>query len=121
VRLYLDQMLHADLAVILQAHGHDVVRASETGHARADDAEILAPAIRDQRTLITLDGHFGDWAVLPLAEHFGVIRIKAHPATTENITKVLLALLSTCQQSDFRNHLVIASAGRTRLIRTFSD
>lgn len=118
MRLYLDQMLHADLAALLQAQGHDVIRASETGHARADDAEVLARAIQDQRTLITLDGHFGDWAVLPLSEHFGVIRVKAHPASSENIAKVLLPLLSTRQPSEFRNHLVIASVRRIRSIRT---
>ena len=118
MRLYLDQMLRVELAALLQAQGHDVVRASETGHARADDSEILARAVQDTRTLVTLDGHFGDWAVLPLSEHFGVIRVKAHPATTENIAKVLVPILTGREPSDFRNHLVIASVSRVRWILT---
>lgn len=68
MRLYLDQMLRADLAELLQSHGHDIVRAAEAGQARADDALILQRAVAEQRTLITLDGHFGDWVVLPLSE-----------------------------------------------------
>ena|SRR5438477_4136369 len=83
-------MLRTDLAERLKAAAHDVLRASETGLDRADDSDILARAVADARTLVTLDGHFGDWVVLPLSRHFGVIRIKAHPATSENIAKVLL-------------------------------
>lgn len=81
LRLYLDQMFRLDIAQILQREGYDVLRASETGLARADDYQILQKAISENRTLITLDEHFGDWVVLPLSRHPGVIRLKVHPAT----------------------------------------
>lgn len=84
MRFYLDQMFRAELAQLLRGVGHDVVRASEIGQARADDALILERAGREERILITLDEHFGDWVVLPLSEHFGVIRIKVHPPSAEN-------------------------------------
>ena len=118
MRLYLDQMLRAELADLLRSHGHDVIRAAEVGQARADDALILDRAVRDQRVLVTLDEHFGDWAVLPLSEHCGVIRVKAHPATTENIAALLGPLLHNRPQSDFHNRLVIVSPKRARWIRT---
>ena len=111
-------MLRVELALLLRNAGHDVVRASEIGQARADDALILERAVREQRTLVTLDGHFGDWVVLPLSEHLGVIRVKAHPTSTENIAKVLLPLLANHSQADFRNRLVIASLSRLRWIQT---
>ena len=41
LRLYLDQMLRLDVAQALRNEGHDVVRASEVGQARADDYQIL--------------------------------------------------------------------------------
>ena len=75
LRLYLDQMLQTRVAQVLRQAGYDVLRASETGQSRADDQEILRIAIDQRRILITLDEHFGDWAVLPLSEHFGVIRV----------------------------------------------
>ena len=62
-------MFRIDVARALRSEGHDVHRASETGHARADDSQILKKAIDDNRILITLDEHFGDWVILPLSEH----------------------------------------------------
>jgi predicted nuclease of predicted toxin-antitoxin system len=121
VRLYLDQMFRAELAEALRAVGHDVIRASEVGQARADDALILERAVREERILVTLDEHFGDWVVLPLSEHFGVIRVKTHPPTTKNIVRVLLPLLLNRAPAAFRNRLVIVSANRARWIRTATE
>ena len=111
-RLYLDQMFRLDAAQALQKEGYDVVRASETGLARADDHQILQKAISENRILITLDEHFGDWVVLPLSSHPGVIRLKVHPTTSENATKVLLPFLRLHSPDQLRNHLLILSEKR---------
>ena len=111
-------MLRVDLADFLRGRGHDVVRASESGHERADDAAILEKAIQQNRILITIDKHFGDWVVLPLSQHCGVIRVEAVPTSTENVAKVLLPLLKGKDHPDFRNRLVIASSTRARWIDT---
>ena len=84
LKLYLDQMLRMDVAQALRVEGHDVIRASEVGQARADDYEILQKAIIENRILLTLDEHFGDWVVLPLSKHPGVIRLKVNPTTSQN-------------------------------------
>ena len=60
LNLYLDQMLRLDVAHALCDKGHDVIRVSEVGQARADDYEILQKAIAEDRILIILDEHFGD-------------------------------------------------------------
>lgn len=116
--LFLDQMFRVELAERLRALGHNVVRASETGLSRADDADILARAIGERRILVTLNGHFGDWAVLPLRTHPGVIRIKVNPTTTENVLRVLAPLLAGRTPGQFADHLVIASPTRVRWVRT---
>ena len=64
-KLYLDQMLPFDVVHELRSKGHDVLRASEVGQARADDDRILQKAITENRILVTLDEHFGDWVILP--------------------------------------------------------
>lgn len=84
LNLYLDQMLPLDVAQALRNEGHDVMRASEVGQARADDYEILQKAIAENRILVTLDEHFGDWVILPLSKHPGVIRLKINPTTSKN-------------------------------------
>ena len=118
MRLFLDQMFRVELAEQLRAQGHDVVRTGEVGLERADDADILAQAVSQGRILVTLDGHFGDWAVLPLREHPGVIRVKVHPTSTENVLQVLVPLFAGCDPAQFTNHLVIASPKRARWIAT---
>lgn len=117
-RIYLDQMFHFRVAQALSHAGHDAVRASETGHSRADDLQILQKAIADNRILITLDEHFGDWVVLPLKVHPGVIRIRVNPATSDNILNILLPFLDLHSSAQFQNHLVIVSSRRSKWIRT---
>jgi len=118
LRLLLDQMLDEEVADALRAQGHDAVRVSEIGLATADDQVILRQAIRDNRVLLTLDEHFGDWAILPLSEHPGVVRIKATPATSAAILAGLLPFLEKAAERDFRDHLVIVRPAGVRWIRT---
>lgn len=117
-RLYLDQMFSLDVAQALREQGYDVIRASETGQARADDQQILQKAISENRTLITLDEHFGDWVILPLSRHTGVIRLKVYPTTSHKIIEVLLPFLSQHNPEQFKDYLVIVSEKRAKWIYT---
>ena len=117
-RFLLDQMLDAEVAHTLLAAGNDVVRVSEVGMARSEDDHILAKAIAMGSILVTLDEHFGDWAVLPLRNHNGVIRVKTDLATTDNILAVLLPFLRQFGDKSFKNTLAIVSKNRVRWIRT---
>ena len=118
LRLYLDQMLRLDVGQALRGEGHDVIRTSEVGQARADDYEILQKAIAVNRILITLDEHFGDWVILPLSKHPGVIRLKVHPTTSKNTIKLLLPFLRIHSSEQFKNHLVILSPKRSKWVHT---
>ena|SRR3972149_2343390 len=118
MRLYLDQMFNIRVADALRAEGYDVLRASEIGQARADDKEILQKSTADNRILITLDEHFGDWVILPLSRHPGVIRIKVNPTTSEKIIGIILPFLRTHRQEEFKDHLVIVSEYKAKWIMT---
>lgn len=118
LRLYLDQMLRLDVAEVLRNEGYDVIRASEVGQARSDDYEILQKAITENRILITLDDHFGDWVVLPLSKHPGVVRVKVHPTTSKLTLELLVPLLRNYSPDQFRNHLVILSSKQVKWINT---
>ena len=117
-KLYLDQMLRLDVGQALRGEGHNVIRASEVGQARADDYEILQKAIAENRILVTLDEHFGDWVILPLSKHPGVIRLKVHPTTSENAIKLLLPFLGLYSSEQFKDHLVILSPKRAKWVYT---
>ena len=118
LRLYLDQCLRLEVAEALRSEGYDVLRASEVGQARADDFEVLQRTNSERRILITLDEHFGNWVVLPLREHSGVIRIKVNPATPANAINLLVPFLKGRSQEQFRNNLVILSPKRARWVLT---
>jgi len=118
LRLLLDQMIDGEVAETLRGEGYDVIRVSAIGMSRADDSEILQQAISDNRILITLDAHFGDWCVLPLSQHPGVIRIKANPAVTKTILSVLRPFLASHLNTTFTNRLVIVGTKRLRWIST---
>ena len=117
-RLYLDQMLRHEVAQALRDEGHDVLRATEVGQARADDHQILQKAISENRVLVTLDEHFGDWVILPLSEHPGVIRLKIDPTTSNNAIKLLLPFLRLHSSAQFKNYLVILSPNRAKWVYT---
>jgi len=117
-RLYLDQMLRVEVVQALRNEGYNVLRAVEVGQNRADDYQILQKAIAENRILVTLDEHFGDWVVLPLSEHPGVIRLKINPTTSENAINLLLPILRLYSPNQFKNHLVILSAKRSKWIST---
>ena len=117
-KLYLDQMLRVDVAQALREEGYDVLRVFEVQQSRHDDQQILEKAITENRLLITLDEHFGDWVVLPLSQHPGVIRIKIHPTTSKKVLNLLLPFLRKYSQEQFKNHLVILSEKRAKWILT---
>ncbi len=117
-RLYLDQMLNLDVSQALKEEGCDTIRASEIGQARADDKKILEQAISQNRILITLDEHFGDWVVLPLSRHPGVIRLKINPTTSENVISLLLPFLRYHSPEQFKDRLVILSPKKAKWILT---
>jgi predicted nuclease of predicted toxin-antitoxin system len=111
-------MFREDVAEVLRDEGHDVIRASEVGQARADDKQILDTAISGGRILVTLDEHFGDWVILPLSKHPGVIRLKVVPTTSEKVLELLIPFLSRHTSKDLRNHLVILTPRRSKWITT---
>ena len=117
-RLYLDQMFSLDVARTLTEEGHDVLRASEVGQARADGQQILQKAISENRILVTLDEHFGDWVILPLSRHPGVLRLKVTPTTSERVLELLLPFFHLHSPDEFKNHLVILSPKRSKWLLT---
>ncbi len=119
-RFYLDQMLRLEVARALTDEGYDVLRATEVGQERADDFQILQTAINEDRILITLDHHFGDWVILPLSEHTGVIRLQINPTTSQNAISLLLPFLRLYSPIQFKNNLVILSKKRSKWIYTAS-
>jgi hypothetical protein len=78
----------------------------------------LGRAISEDKILVTLDQHFGDWTVLPLSHHSGVIRLKENPTTPKNVLELLVPFLRRQSFPKFKNHPVILSQQRVKWIAT---
>jgi predicted nuclease of predicted toxin-antitoxin system len=118
MRLFLDQMIDRSVADVLHGIGHDVECAAQAGMARADDLEILGYCTKQDRVLVTLDEHFGDWTVATLTTHAGVIRLKVHPTGSQNIRQILVPFLRRYAKRDLHNTLVIVRPTTVRWIHT---
>ena len=117
-KFLLDQMFDRAVLARLRELGYDVLAVSEIGMSTADDSEIVQWAIAHDMTIITLDDHFGDWSILPLAAHSGVIRLKVNPTTSTNTINLLIPFLSGHEKRDFKNHLIIVRQSGIRWIKT---
>ena len=117
-RLFLDQMIDIDVAQSLRVGDFDVQCTVDVNMSRANDSEILKHCIVEHRTLITLDEHFGDWVILPLKQHPGVIRLKVNPTTSKNVLKLLIPFLRLQSLEQLKDHLVILSSKRSKWIQT---
>jgi len=116
--LFLDQMIDIDVAQSLRMDDFDVLCTVDVAMSRANDFEILKHCIAENRTLITLDEHFGDWTLIHLKKHPGVIRLKVNPTTTKNIEDLLLPFLQSHESKEFENRLVIVKSTGIRWIYT---
>lgn len=114
----LDQMFDHSVLKVLREEGYDVLAVSEVGMSTADDAEIMQWAISNNRIVVTLDDHFGDWSILPLSRHPGVIRLKINPTTSANTLNLLVPFLEKHRNRDFSNYLVIVRSTGIRWINT---
>ena len=76
IRLLLDQGLPRSSAALLRSQGLDTLHVGECGLASATDAEILAWARQENRTIVTLDADFHTLLALSGASHPSVVRIR---------------------------------------------
>ncbi len=117
-KFLLDQMFDRAVLAKLRELGYEVLAVSEIGMSTADDSEIVLWAIAHNMTIITLDDHFGDWSILPLVAHSGVLRLKVNPTTTTNTLALLIPFLTRYNKRDFKNHLIIVRQTSIRWIKT---
>ncbi len=65
IRLYIDEDVHESIAPALRRHGYDVVNVREVNRRGLSDAEQLACAIKEGRTLFSFNA--ADYMALHIA------------------------------------------------------
>ena len=113
MRLFLDHDVYAITGQFLKDLGHDVVTASESGHAQTDDIELLRIAHDDDRLLVTRDRDFGRLVFVSRAGS-GVIYLRLNPTNLSAVHEELQRVLATYSESELKEAFVVVEMGRHR-------
>lgn len=115
MKLVLDMNLSPDWVTVLQAAGHDAVHWSTAGNIRATDAEIMAWARQNGRTVFTHDLDFGTLLALTRATGPSVIQVRTQDVTPAAIGSIVLASLRQFSGELERGALLVVEESRHRV------
>ncbi len=98
----------------LKSDGFDIVDIRDFLSADALDEEVYAEALRQKRTIISRDKHFGNILLYPLDEHYGIIVLRTKGLNSQLITEVLIGYLREIGDVNFMGTLYILENNKYR-------
>jgi predicted nuclease of predicted toxin-antitoxin system len=116
MRFLLDQDVYASTARFLKNLNHDVVLASEIGHARTTDWTLLQLAQEQGRILVTRDRDFGA-LVFVKGLRTGVIYLRVLPSTQNQVHQELSRVLVSHTEEELMAAFTVVEPGRHRFRR----
>ena len=112
MKLLLDTCVWPGMAAELRAKGHDVLWVGDWPRDPGDE-EILSFALKEGRTVVTLDKDFGELAVAFDRAHSGIIRLVNFQVSKH--TAVCLSAIEQHGAELAHGAIVTAEPGRLRL------
>jgi predicted nuclease of predicted toxin-antitoxin system len=110
IRLVLDQGLPRDAAGLLRELGHECAHVGEVGMARAPDREILAWAVEQNATVVTLDADFHAILAVSGASAPSVIRIRMQGLDATAVVDIIRKVFAAFRADLTRGSLVTVKA-----------
>jgi predicted nuclease of predicted toxin-antitoxin system len=114
VRFLLDESADFRLSSFLRSHGHDVTAIAHDYPQSLLDVDVLAIAVREQRTLITNDRDFGEMIVRDGLTHSGVILFRLR--TTALRVKLDRMAVVIESYADQLHRFVVVTEGSVRVL-----
>ncbi|MCK4234671.1 DUF5615 family PIN-like protein [candidate division WOR-3 bacterium] len=93
LKFLIDENLSWRVAQSLRELGYDAVHVREVDLQGKEDRIIMEYALRDERTLLTIDSDFADIRNYPPGTHKGVIRFKVKFAPSDVIVNCFKKLI----------------------------
>ena len=112
MKLLLDSCVSRGIAPALRAEGHDVACVGDWQDDPGDE-QILAFALQEGRTVVTLDKDFGELAVAFGKPHSGIIRLVNFPLSQH--AAVCLGAIAQYGAELTEGAIVTAEPGRLRV------
>jgi len=107
----------ADLAVMLQAEGHDVADVAGEGLAGADDPPVLGAATKEDRILITFDLDFANIRQYPPGSHAGIVVFRLRDQRWKTLEGTARRSLTESNLEKLKEGLAIVDETRIRYKR----
>jgi predicted nuclease of predicted toxin-antitoxin system len=114
VKFLVDMPLPPALAHWLATKGHDAVHASAVGLDRSADAEILARARQDARTVVTADLDYPRLLALAGAEGPSPILFRGGNWSEPDVTARMQQILHVMGESELVQSIVVVDRTRVR-------
>jgi len=100
----LDVNVSRNVQRFLEEHGHDPLSLIELGARRLKNGDFLAKARKLKRIILSYDQ---DLIRLTRGKHPGVIIVRIHPCTDEEIIPVLNKFLDSINPEKIENNIII--------------
>jgi predicted nuclease of predicted toxin-antitoxin system len=114
VKFLVDMPLSPALARWLQSQGHDAVHASALGLDRAADADIMARATEEGRTVITADLDYPRLLALAGATAPSLILFRGGDWSEADITERMRQMLVGVHESELARSILVIDRNRVR-------
>lgn len=111
LRLLLDENIGKSVAKHFRRENYDVLSIAESDYLGLSDEGILSIALAEKRILVTLDKDFGYMIFLNSLKHSGVILLRLHNESPNNLIKVLDQLLVSLKENEFGKFVVASEKG----------
>ena len=115
MKLLLDQGSPRSTSTLLCEAGFDTVHVAEIGLSTAEDIDIIHRAREDKRIVVTLDADFHTLLALTEATSPSVIRIRIQRLRAQELTNLLLTVISECEEELEKGAAVTVEPSRIRV------
>jgi predicted nuclease of predicted toxin-antitoxin system len=114
VKFLVDMPLSPSLAAWLRDQGHDALHAAELGLNRAPDADIIARAKREGRTIVTADLDYPRLLALAQAADPSLILFRDGDWSEADIITRLGDILRALTTADIAQSIIVVDRDRVR-------
>jgi predicted nuclease of predicted toxin-antitoxin system len=104
---------------LLRKLGYDVKAVKETSLKGHEDDEIVALAQTENRVIITLDLGFGSIYYFSKRGTVGIVLIRVHPPTIEDVNPVLINFLNqvNLDEKKLTTNLIVLNKNKYRVLK----